>query len=431
MAGHRGEPAAGLIRVLRPSLADWNYRGTRGGGRALWSMAWSRICESKGARLPWSRLTRPVLIQAARSWATASACSRIMATRESLSAPWRPEACWAGLAAATADVIVTLEASGRDVVIIETVGVGQAEIEVVKLASAVALVLTPSMGDDVQTLKAGIHGDCDVFVVNKADQPGADRIQGQLEALLSLLPAGQARPPIVRTVATDNKGVPALIDALSALPRQNERSVTAWKERPDRHGAAAFDRACCRRDAGRRQDRGSGRAKSPRGRLNPYEFVDEVIAERGCGAEPALTRPVHRLDAETNQTTRVRKIDHIGIAVRSIDATLALYRDALGVDPGPRVVVEHEKVEAVMLPVGGPRLELLEATSGDSVIAKFIEKRGEGLHHIAMRVPDLAAAVERVKAGGGRLVKARLKGEPGDTNTSLCIQSRRAVSCSS
>ena len=103
------------------------------------------------------------------------------------------------------------------------------------------------------------------------------------------------------------------------------------------------------------------------------------------------------------------KIDHIGIAVRSIDATLALYRDALGLDPGARVVLEHEKVEVVMLPAGGPRLELLEATSGDSVIAKFIEKRGEGLHHIAMRVPDLAAAVERVKVGGGRLVKDQIE----------------------
>ena len=103
------------------------------------------------------------------------------------------------------------------------------------------------------------------------------------------------------------------------------------------------------------------------------------------------------------------KIDHIGIAVRSIDATLALYRDALGVDAGERVVVEHEKVEVAMLAVGGPRLELLEATSGDSVIAKFIEKRGEGLHHIALRVPDLAAAIERIKARGARLVKDQIQ----------------------
>ena len=103
------------------------------------------------------------------------------------------------------------------------------------------------------------------------------------------------------------------------------------------------------------------------------------------------------------------EIDHIGIAVRSIDATLALYRDALGVDPGPRIVVEHEKVEVAMLPLGGPRLELLEATSEDSVIAKFIEKRGEGLHHVAIRVPDLAVAVERIKARGARLVKDRIQ----------------------
>ena len=189
-----------------------------------------------------------------------------------------------GLAAATADVIVTLEASGRDVVIIETVGVGQAEIEVVKLASAVALVLTPSMGDDVQTLKAGIMEIADLFVVNKADQPGADRIQGQLEALLSLLPADQARPPIVQTVATDNKGVGELINTLSALPRQSDRSVTAWKERLiammrqrliERVVAETLDDAKIAEAAREVAER----------RLNPYEFVDEVIGRSGVAVQ--------------------------------------------------------------------------------------------------------------------------------------------------
>ena len=185
-----------------------------------------------------------------------------------------------GLAPATADVIVTLEASGRDVVIIETVGVGQAEIEVVKLASAVALVLTPAMGDDVQTLKAGIMEIADLFVINKADQPGAGRIQGQLEALLSLLPADQARPPIVRTVATDNKGVRALIDALSALPRQNERSVTAWKERL----IAIMRQRLIERVVEETLDDAKiaeAAREVAEGRLNPYEFVDEVIGRSG------------------------------------------------------------------------------------------------------------------------------------------------------
>ncbi len=185
-----------------------------------------------------------------------------------------------GLAAATADVIVTLEASGRDVVIIETVGVGQAEIEVVKLASAVALVLTPSMGDDVQTLKAGIMEIADVFVVNKADQPGADRIQGQLEALLSLLPAGQARPPIVQTVATDNQGVGELMNTLGALPRQSDRSVTAWKERL----IAMMRQRLIERVVEETLDDAKiaeAAREVAEGRLNPYEFVDEVIGRSG------------------------------------------------------------------------------------------------------------------------------------------------------
>ena len=189
-----------------------------------------------------------------------------------------------GLAAATADVMVTLEASGRDVVIIETVGVGQAEIEVVKLASAVALVLTPAMGDDVQTLKAGIMEIADLFVINKADQPGAGRVQGQLEALLSLLPAGQTRPPIVQTVATDNKGVPALIDALMALPRQSERSVTAWKERL----IAMMRQRLIERVAGETLDDGKiaeAAREVAEQRLNPYEFVDEVIGRAGAAAQ--------------------------------------------------------------------------------------------------------------------------------------------------
>jgi len=183
-----------------------------------------------------------------------------------------------GLAAATADVIVTLEASGRDVVIIETVGVGQAEIDVVKLASAVALVLTPSMGDDVQTLKAGIMEIADLFVINKADQPGADRVQGQLESLLSLLPAEQVRPPIVQTVASGDQGVGELLDALSALPSDSERAVTAWKERLiammrqrliERVVAETLDDAKIAEAAREVAER----------RLNPYEFVDGVIGQ--------------------------------------------------------------------------------------------------------------------------------------------------------
>jgi len=97
-------------------------------------------------------------------------------------------------------------------------------------------------------------------------------------------------------------------------------------------------------------------------------------------------------------------IDHLGIAVRSLDAALEFYEKQLGFSVGLRETVEQERVNVAMLPAGGPRIELLEATEPDSVIAKFIEKRGEGLHHVAVKVPDLVATVERLKSSGARLL---------------------------
>lgn len=102
--------------------------------------------------------------------------------------------------------------------------------------------------------------------------------------------------------------------------------------------------------------------------------------------------------------SNIFKIDHLGIAVRSLDAALAFYEKQLGFSAAPRESVPLEKVNVAMLPAGESRLELLEASDPDSVIAKFIDKRGEGLHHVALRVPDLSGAVARLKAGGARLL---------------------------
>jgi methylmalonyl-CoA epimerase len=107
------------------------------------------------------------------------------------------------------------------------------------------------------------------------------------------------------------------------------------------------------------------------------------------------------------------KIDHLGIAVRSIEDALRFYRDQLGLNVSLRDTVEIEKVHAAMLPIGESRIELLEASEPDSVIAKFIEKRGEGLHHVALTVPDLTAAVERLKAAGARLLNEPRAGAGG------------------
>ena len=101
-------------------------------------------------------------------------------------------------------------------------------------------------------------------------------------------------------------------------------------------------------------------------------------------------------------------IDHLGIAVKSLAAAKAIYQK-LGMAVSPEEVVEAEQVRVVMVPVGEARLELLEPTSEASVIAKFIAKRGEGLHHVSLRVPDLTAAVARLKKDGVRLVSEEIK----------------------
>ncbi|MGH9501574.1 MAG: methylmalonyl-CoA epimerase [Terriglobales bacterium] len=101
-------------------------------------------------------------------------------------------------------------------------------------------------------------------------------------------------------------------------------------------------------------------------------------------------------------------IDHIGVAVKSLSAAKAIY-EKLGLKLAPAEVVEAEQVRVVMVPLGESRLELLEPTSENSVIAKFIARRGEGLHHISLRVPDLMAAVERLKKDGIRLVSDEIK----------------------
>jgi LAO/AO transport system kinase len=137
-----------------------------------------------------------------------------------------------GLARATADAALVLDASGRDIVIIETVGVGQDEVEIVRTADVSVVTLVPGTGDDVQALKAGIMEIADIFVVNKADRDGADGLVSAIESNLSLdsYRAGEWRPPIVKTVATTGDGVAELMDAIARF-REHSRADQAARRR--------------------------------------------------------------------------------------------------------------------------------------------------------------------------------------------------------
>ncbi|HLZ42391.1 MAG TPA: methylmalonyl Co-A mutase-associated GTPase MeaB [Candidatus Sulfotelmatobacter sp.] len=154
---------------------------------------------------------------------------RSMATRGSLG----------GLARTTADVTTVLDASGRDVILIETVGVGQDEVDIVRLADITVVILVPGMGDDVQTIKAGIMEIADIFVINKSDREGAERVEREIRALQTLAMRHDGwTPPIIKTVASEGAGVQELISAIADYEsylhkgdRALKKSVENWQER--------------------------------------------------------------------------------------------------------------------------------------------------------------------------------------------------------
>jgi LAO/AO transport system kinase len=137
-----------------------------------------------------------------------------------------------GLAAATTDMAVLLDAAGKEIVLIETVGVGQDEVEIAKLADVTVVVLVPGMGDDVQAIKAGIMEIADVFVINKSDQPGADRLEREIKAIQSLSTRKDGWvPPVVATVASEGNGITETLTAVrSFLARggAKDRTVANW-----------------------------------------------------------------------------------------------------------------------------------------------------------------------------------------------------------
>lgn len=132
-----------------------------------------------------------------------------------------------GLASATTDAVKVLDAAGKDIVLVETVGVGQAEVDVVRLADTVAVVLVPNLGDDVQAVKAGVMEIADVFAINKADLDGADKVHGEVEAMMSLGHPDTDDfwwPPLVRTVAEKGQGVAELAEAFEKHREWSQRT---------------------------------------------------------------------------------------------------------------------------------------------------------------------------------------------------------------
>lgn len=130
-----------------------------------------------------------------------------------------------GLARATGEAISILEAAGKSIILVETVGVGQDEVEVIKLADIILVVLIPGAGDEIQVFKAGLMEIADIFVLNKSDSPFAERTENQLRAMLDMGLGGKAPPPVVKTVATDGQGVDKLVKEIDKLVADRDQEL--------------------------------------------------------------------------------------------------------------------------------------------------------------------------------------------------------------
>jgi len=193
-----------------------------------------------------------------------------------------------GLARATAEVALLLDAAGKEIVLIETVGVGQGEVDIMRLADCTLVVLVPGLGDEVQHIKAGLMEIGDVFVVNKADREGVDRFEQQLKAMLMLSPERDGwRAPVVRTVATESRGVDELVTQAEAFRRHvessgahRERKVANWKQRLiELLSARLMERVVGERLGEKGLDELA--AQVAERKKDPYTAVAEVLAGAG------------------------------------------------------------------------------------------------------------------------------------------------------
>jgi LAO/AO transport system kinase len=187
-----------------------------------------------------------------------------------------------GLSRAASDAVDLMDAAGYDPVIIETVGVGQDEIEVARAADVVTVVLVPGMGDDIQAIKAGILEIADVFVINKADRPGADKVATELDAMMALAPSITRRPPIYRTIATSGEGISELREGLLAYVASagaEKRTQRRWERAEMRFLGVLTDRFL--RDVRSRLLPGPRFAEMvgeiADRRIDPYSAADRVL----------------------------------------------------------------------------------------------------------------------------------------------------------
>ena len=263
LVGVTGAPGAGKSTLVDGLVSHWRKAGSTVGVLAV-----DPTSPFSGGAMLGDRVRMQAHAQ------DAGVFIRSMATRGHLG----------GLARATTDAALVLDAAGKNIVAIETVGVGQDEVEIARTADVSVVVLVPGMGDDVQALKAGVMEIADVFVVNKADRDGADRTVAEIESLLGLqnYAEGDWRPAIVRTEATTGKGIGELVDAIAQFQKHATTVESRRRARAETQLRAILAARLMRQIESRVSAMTMGKvidrivARS----VDPYTAADEVLGDK-------------------------------------------------------------------------------------------------------------------------------------------------------
>jgi len=294
-----------------------------------------------------------------------------------------------GLASATADAAIVLDAAGFDTIIIETVGVGQDEVDIIRTADIAVVTLVPGTGDEVQALKAGIMEIADIFVVNKADRDGADRAAGSIEVLLSLQPweANRWKPPVMLTEATTGRGVPELAAMIETFKTHTQPTLAARRRTRVKW---ALREILSRRF----MEHVESQALEP----GDFDHLVDRISTRETDPYAAA--------AEILQKAGVRRVrlalDHVGIAVQEASGLVTVLRNLFGLETDdPEVVGVHQ---VRFTDTGDCKIELVEPLTPEAPIARFLAAHGAGLHHVCLRVKDIEASIADLIARGVTMI---------------------------
>ncbi len=270
VVGITGAPGAGKSTLLEKVAAEYRQKGKR-----VAIIAIDPTSPFSGGAILGDRIRMQALSTDEGTYI------RSMATRGQLG----------GLAPAARDVALIMDAAGYDVIFVETVGVGQDEVDVARLADATVVLLVPGMGDDVQAFKAGVMEIADLFVINKADQPGAERVERELNTLLSVTPQSDGwQPLIVKTTATTGEGVSQLCEDLEKFRAATSQSPAGLKRRAENARLqllellrqSLFEKVA--REQFEEERIGKYVEEILARRRDPHSIVEEIMKASGVGA---------------------------------------------------------------------------------------------------------------------------------------------------